>query len=158
MSGTVTIILTHDRDTRVQRLTAVHETFCAAHTPTGSGHALSAEKPDRADEQGPVFWLALQDDRPVGCIGLRTLSEGRAELKTLHVLEEARGGGIAAQLLQHCVAAARADGVQHLLLETGRSDGFAASQRFYARHGFAACEPYGPYVGDPFSYCMARLL
>ena len=34
----------------------------------------------------------------------------------------------------------------------------AAAQTLYAKHGFAACPPFGEYSDDDFSLCMSRTL
>ena len=69
-----------------------------------------------------------------------------------------RGEGIAHLLLQAAVDDATASGIKELKLETGRSEGFAASRRFYEKQGFTPCERYGRYGNDPFSFCMSRSL
>ncbi|MEM9378908.1 MAG: GNAT family N-acetyltransferase [Planctomycetota bacterium] len=132
-----------------------HRDFCAAHTPPESGHAVAPEALADADAR---YWIARADGRAVGCIGLRALAPGHGEIKTLHVLAEARGRGLGARLVGALLDAARDAGMERVSLETGRSDGFAPSRALYRRLGFAPCDAFGPYVGDPFSYCMTTEL
>ena len=144
-------------DPRLLRLIRIHKDHCNAHTPAGSGHALDKGAIGTKVDARPVtFWMAISGDEAVGCIGFRQLGLETAEIKTMHVVEAARSRGLADRLLGHVVRHAQSLGVRELRLETGRSDGFAASRRFYARAGFKPCAPYGDYADDPFSVCMAR--
>ena len=142
------------RDPRLHTLIATHQSYAARHTPAGSGHAVAPDSDEVTDVR---YWLAVDGDgKALGCIGLKMLSVDHGELKTMHVLEQHRGKGIADALLERLRTEAEALGLNRLSLETGKGDGFAASRRFYARCGFEPCEAFGPYVNDPFSYCMTR--
>ncbi len=57
-------------------------------------------------------------------------------------------------MLRHIIAAARAQGMSRLSLETGSWDFFRPARAFYQKHGFAVCEPFGDYVLDPNSVFM----
>lgn len=142
-------------DRRLVDLIEAHKAFCVAHTPQGSGHAVTAPA---AAASGIDYWLALRGGTAVGCIGMKALTAEHGEVKTLHVLDHGRGAGTGQLLVERVLNAARRRGFTRLSLETGRSEGFAASRRLYARLGFAACAPFGPYIDDPFSYCMTRTL
>jgi putative acetyltransferase len=142
-------------DARVRQLIEEHLRYCAAHTPRGSGHAVDTSA---ATTTGIRYFVALASETPLGCIGLRPLSQKDAELKTMHVLAAARGQGTGERLVHRLVDTARREGFERLFLETGSSDGFAASRRLYLRTGFEACEAFGDYAEDPFSYCMTRRL
>lgn len=142
-------------DRRVARLVTLQKQHADTHTPPGSGHALDVG----VEAAGEVlYFLALENQEAVGCIGLRRLSAREGEVKTLHVVEEWRGQGVAKALLERLTVAALGLGIKILKLETGRSDGFAASRRFYSREGFEKCERFGPYRTDPFSFCMKKAL
>lgn len=154
----VTISQASPGDPELLEFIARHSEFCAANTPAGSGHAIPPEAVSRQDEESPRasvrFWMAQVEGRPVGCIGLRKIDSTHAEIKTLHVLSHARGSGLGERLVLTLCNAAKKSGVRRLSLETGRSEGFAPSRALYARMQFQPCEPFGPYAGDPFSYCM----
>ena len=62
--------------------------------------------------------LARIDERPVGCVGLRTLAPGVGELKHLFVTVEARGRGVARGLVTEVERLAREAGHRTLLLDT----------------------------------------
>lgn len=76
----------------------------------------------------------------------------------MHVLAELRGRGLARVLLDHLIAAARADGIARLSLETGAQPSFGAARALYERAGFAYCPPFEGYVADPNSVFMTRRL
>lgn len=42
--------------------------------------------------------------------------------------------------------------------KTGRLEPFAPAQRLYEAYGFVECAPFGDYVSDEFSLCMAIAL
>ncbi|MEM1451401.1 MAG: GNAT family N-acetyltransferase [Planctomycetota bacterium] len=140
-------------DREVLELIARHREFCVAHTPPESVHAVA---PDEVRDEDVRYWLARVDGRAIGCIGLRAIEPGHGEIKTLHVRPEARGSGVGARLVNGLLAIARDEGVSRVSLETGGSDGFAPARALYRRLGFAPCAAFGPYAGDPFSYCMTR--
>jgi len=142
-------------DPHLLNLVKVHRQFCGMHTPAGSGHAVSGEE---AGFLSIRYWLGIHGEACVGCIGLKPIDGQHAEIKTMHVLPSVRANGIGSALVRHVVSQAAKAGFTRLSLETGGSDAFAPSRRLYAREGFAPCEPFGHYVGDPFSYCMSRML
>ena len=144
-------------DPELLRLIAEHAAYCRSVTPDGSGHAVEAVAevvyPDR---DGQLFyWLGALNGKTQGCIGLRMNDAETAEIKTMHVREAARGTGLADHLLEFACDTAQARGARRVVLEAGRGDGFAASRRFYEKSEFRPIPPFGPYVGDPFSFCMA---
>ena len=144
-------------DPAVRALIARHKAFCVDETPDGSGHAVTLET---VGVDGIRYWLAKADGNALGCIGLLGIDDTHSELKTMHVLPQARGRGVGAALVRAALGAgaARRSGASRVSLETGSSEGFAASRRLYAREGFAPCAPFGDYVSDPFSYCMTTAL
>ena len=134
-------------------LLQTHLAHARAHTPAGSGHALNVEALRTPD----VTFLALRDGGALrGCVALKRLDARTGEIKSMHVAAAARGQGLGAALLAALEEHARAGGITRLVLETGRSEGFAASRRLYARAGFAPCPAFGAYADDPFSWCMEK--
>ena len=151
--GSVSIVEVPITDPNLLRLVGIHHEYCVAQTPKSSGHAL---RPSSSALKGIRFFAALEHDVAIGCIGLTLIAPGHGEIKTMHVLTEARGKRIGSALLSFALQEARKMGCSRVSLETGKSDGFAASVRFYQGHGFLPCPPYGAYVDDPFSLCMTR--
>jgi len=140
-------------DARVKFLIDSHRRYCKEHTPEGSGHAVDASGSDIGDIR---YFVAMEEGTLLGCIGLRTLNGSDAEIKTMHVLSNARGRGVGELLVNWLLDVAKGEGIDRLFLETGKSDAFAASRRLYSRLGFEACDSFGVYASDPFSYCMKR--
>lgn len=91
----------------------------------------------------------------LGCAAV-VLSAGWGELKRMYVRPEARGAGVARQLLQLLEAEARASGCPALKLETGPFQPEALA--FYAAQGFARCGPFGDYPDHPMSVFMHKAL
>ena len=84
--------------------------------------------------------------------------EGEGEVKSMHVLAEARGRGLSRMLLRHLVAHARQSDLRRLSLETGVQPGFVAARGLYAGAGFSECPPFGAYRVDPNSVFMTMSL
>ncbi|MFW6412992.1 MAG: GNAT family N-acetyltransferase [Oceanicaulis sp.] len=130
-----------------------HLAFTREHSPEGACYALDVEA---LKGEGIVFWTASEAGRPVGCIALKALEDGRGEIKSMHVAQDVRGRGAAQALLSKAIERARANGWTWLGLETGRSDGFAPSAALYASAGFEDCAAFPPYHDGGFSRCMSR--
>jgi len=140
-------------DARVKFLIDSHRRYCEEHTPEGSGHAVDASASDTSDIR---YFVAMDEGTLLGCIGIRALNGCDAEIKTMHVLPNSRGRGVGEMLVNRLLDFARGEGIGRIFLETGKSDGFAASRRLYSRLGFEECDSFGAYSSDPFSYCMKR--
>ena len=104
------------------------------------------------------FFVVCEDDATVAMGALKQLSGTHGELKSMHVREDRRGGGLADRVLERLVEAAREAGLARLSLETGSQDAFAPARAFYVRHGFAFCEPFEGYALDPNSVFMTRTI
>ena len=144
-----------DDPTRADMLTLLerHYVFTLAHSPEGACYTF---KPEELAGPAMTFWTARRDGHPVGCVALYERDERFGELKSLHVAESERGCGLGEQLVQVVIEAARDRGYKELGLETGKSDGFAASRRLYARLGFTDTPAFPPYQCGSFSHCMTR--
>ncbi len=123
--------------------------------PPESTHAL-----DLAGLRAPGvrFWSAYDGGEVVGCAALARIDEGHAELKSMRTAPHRVGEGIAARLLEHALAEARAAGFTRVSLETGSEPFFEPAHRLYLRHGFVECPPFGGYRPDPLSLFMTRAL
>jgi putative acetyltransferase len=108
---------------------------------------------DRLAAAGVHLVAAADGDRLLGIAGLELQEPGVAELKRFYVRPEARGGGVAAALLDALVAYGRERGVRTLRLETG--DRQHAAMAFYRKHGFTDIPRFGPYVDSATSVCMS---
>ena len=84
--------------------------------------------------------IATEDERPAGCIALRPIGGGDAEIKRLYVRPTWRGTGLAARLVEAVSERARAAGYRALRLDTLAS--MEAAMRLYERLGFVETAPY----------------
>jgi putative acetyltransferase len=94
----------------------------------------------------------------LGVGALKHLDPGHAELKSMHVAEEARGRGIGRAILDRLLEVAREGGYRRVSLETGSMEAFAAARSLYASAGFTPCPPFGDYWETPNSTCMTLSL
>ena len=70
------------------------------------------------DRGGHVF-LAVEDDRPVGCVALVRMDDGGFELAKMAVDEASQGRGHAKALMNACIERARSLNAPRLYLESG---------------------------------------
>lgn len=145
-------------DPRAPELALLHQRHAAAMqagTPADSIHMLP---PDELARPGIEFFVLGEGGRPVGMGALKRLDADHAEIKSMHVLAEARGRGLSRLMLDHLITHARAQGYRRLSLEAGVHPGFAAATALYAGAGFAPCGPFAGYRDDPNSAFMTLVL
>jgi len=124
-------------------------------SPAESVHALAP-----ADLAGDdVAFFTLRDGKAVlGMAALRRIDARHAEIKSMHIVAEARGRGLARLVLDYLLDQARAMGYARLSLETGIEDVFAPARALYRAAGFEPCLPFQGYAADPNSVFMTRLV
>lgn len=106
-----------------------------------------------------IRFFVLRDAGQALAMGaLKRIDASHAEIKSMHVLAEARGQGLSKAMLAHLIAAAAADGFSQLSLETGIQSTFVAARALYGRAGFVISGPFGEYTGDPNSVYMTKVL
>ncbi len=93
---------------------------------------------------------------PVGCGGIRRIGPLSCELKRMFVREEARGRGIARDLLAGLEERAAAAGFTVMQLETGTAQPEAIA--LYESCDYQPIANYGAYADDPRSRCYAKSL
>lgn len=143
--------LTPDLDLLFQRHTAdMH-----ADTPPESIHMMDK---GALAAPGIRFFVLRDGGQPLAMGAFKRIDAGHAEIKSMHVLVEARGRRLSKTMLDHLVAAARADGFSRLSLETGVQPTFVAARALYARAGFEECAPFEGYWEDPNSVFMTKVL
>ena len=132
-----------------------HLTLMRASSPACSVHAMDAEALTEADVR---FFVIRVHGKAVGMGALKRISEDHSELKSMHVMEEMRGRGLARHLLNHLMNEACAMGARRISLETGVQPPFAGAHALYASEGFETCPPFEGYGPDPNSTFMTRTL
>jgi putative acetyltransferase len=143
--------LTPDLELLFQRHTAdMH-----ADTPPESIHMM-----DKGELTAPGirFFVLREGGVPLAMGAFKRIDATHAEIKSMHVLTEARGRGLSKAMLEHLVAEAQNDGFVRLSLETGVQPTFVAARALYARAGFAECPPFEGYWDDPNSVYMTKVL
>ena len=103
-----------------------------------------------------AFFVAFDNDTPVGCGGLRELDPTEAEVKRMFVDPSSRGTGVSTALLARLEQVGRERGYRRLVLETGDQQPDAI--RFYTREGYERIPNFGYYVDSAFSLCFAKQL
>jgi putative acetyltransferase len=129
-------------------LLALHLAGMHASSPPGSVFAL-----DLSGLQVPdvTVWSAWEGDTILGVAALKMLGGGTAEIKSMRTHPDHLRKAVAARLLAHIVAEARARGLSRLSLETGRGPAFAPALALYRRHGFTNGDAFSTYQPNNFS-------
>ena len=96
---------------------------------------------------GGELLLAKRGDHVLGCIALKALAPGVAEIKRLFVRPKARKGGVGKALVEAALITANKLGYREVKLDTLPE--MTAAIALYTGFGFAPIPPYGshPYPG-----------
>lgn len=132
-----------------------HSADMHADTPPESIHMLPRAA---LDQPGIGFFVLRAAGRPLAMGAVKRIGPDAGEIKSMHVLAEARGCGHSRRMLAALIAHARAEGLARLSLETGVQPTFVAARGLYARAGFVECGPFGDYGPDPNSIFMTLAL
>lgn len=127
-------------DDDVKALVGELEDDLASSYPPEQRHGLSV---DALFEPHVRFFVATENGRALACGGV-AFFDGFAEVKRFYVRPDARGRGLADAVLARVEAAARAEGIVDLKLETGTVQ--HAAIRFYEKLGFRRCGAFGAYA------------
>ncbi len=122
-------------------------------TPQTSNHTMDA---DELRGAGIRFWALYEAGMALGCGALKTLPDGTAEVKSVHVVASARGRGLARQMMDHLAQVATSEGISALVLETGAAhlSEYDAARKLYEALGYTYCGPIYGYASDPNSAFM----
>ncbi|WP_424832479.1 GNAT family N-acetyltransferase [Ruegeria sp.] len=138
-------------------LVEAHFAHSEAACPAESNHTM-----DSGALAGPGirFWALYEGEQPMGCGALKTLPDGTAEVKSVHILAQARGRGLARVMMDHLAVLAREEGISALVLETGAAHltGYDAARKLYEALGYSYCGPIFGYDDDPNSAFMRLAL
>lgn len=132
-----------------------HSTMINAASPPEAVHLLDA---CGLALPGVAFHVMRENGEPVGMGAFKQVDATHAEIKSMHVLAELRGRGLARRMLDHLLDEAQAAGFSRISLETGPQAAFAAARRLYEGAGFVFCPAFEGYVEDPHSVFMTRSL
>ncbi len=104
---------------------------------------FDAELADIGHHYGPPrgrLYIALADDRPVGCVALRDLGRGVCEMKRLYVRPEFRARDVGRRLAEKVIEAAREIGYSRMRLDTVPA--MKAANRLYTTLRFKPIDAY----------------
>ena len=151
----VTITEDHPLTPDLSLLFDRHTADMHADTPPESIHMM-----DKGALAAPgIRFFVLRDaGQPLAMGAYKRIDDTHAEIKSMHVLVEARGRGLSRAMLDHLLGEARKDGFTRLILETGVQTTFVAARALYARAGFVDCPPFEGYLDDPHSVFMTKVL
>jgi putative acetyltransferase len=130
-----------------------HTQAMHAESPPESIHMLDASK---LAVPGICFFVMRDNGEAIGMGAVKRIDDSHAEIKSMHILAERRGGGLSRRMLNHLMDHARSLGFKKLSLETGSQPGFAPARGLYANAGFQECGPFEGYGPDPSSVFMTR--
>ncbi|MEV4412597.1 GNAT family N-acetyltransferase [Catellatospora sp. NPDC049609] len=100
------------------------------------------------------FVVAYVLSRPVGCGAIVPYGPGVGEIRRLFVQPAHRRAGVARRILAALERRATAQGLDSIILETGVNQPEAIA--LYESAGYDRTEPYGRYIGNPYSVCFTR--
>jgi GNAT superfamily N-acetyltransferase len=100
--------------------------------------------------------VAYIDKNAVACGAFKGFNTSKVEVKRMFTSPEARGKGIATQLLKELELWANELGYTSTVLETGIRQTEAVE--FYKKNGYEITPPYGQYVGVENSLCFEKEL
>jgi len=106
----------------------------------GFADELAALPGKYAPPRGRLY-LAFVEGAPAGCVALRSLTDGRCEMKRLYVVPAFRGRNIGRLLADRVIADARQIGYRQMLLDS--LPAMSAAQQLYRSLRFREVPPYG---------------
>ena len=124
----------------VRRLVTAHGDARADVPGVEYVYADAARMPGPYSPPRGGIWIAVANGKGIGCVALRPMTAGAAEVKRMFVSEEWRGRGVGRALLETLIAAARTRGYSTLRL--GTLADMVAAQGLYHSLGFTPIERY----------------
>jgi len=123
MSAIVTsAVITRERPDTPDAIDLITEldAYLEAHYPLESRHGFSV---DRLLAEDVAFFLLRSNGTPAGCGGIKLVGGEYGEIKRMYVAPEARGLGLARQLLAELERLASGAGADWMVLESCREVG-----------------------------------
>jgi putative acetyltransferase len=159
MSGKPVIVIepTDPRRSEVRELVGELDAYMQGLYPAESNHLVDVEALARPEVR---FFVGRVDGESLGCGAImlrRGEGEAYAEVKRIYVSPRARGLGLGKLLMTRLEAAAAAEGLALMRLETGIYQPQALG--LFAHLGYARCGHFGDYpTDDPLSVFMEKRL
>lgn len=131
-----------------QALLRLHLSGMHANSPPGHVFALDLSG---LRAPGVSVWSAWGEAAILGIGALRELDAETGEVKSMRTHPDHLRKGVAAAILEHIIAQARAKGLRRLSLETGSGPAFDPALTLYRRRGFVEGGPFGDYEPSDFN-------
>lgn len=109
-------------------------------------HEMSTINIQYARPRGVLLLIKSNDNKFVGCVGIRSLGDNISELKRMYLIPQARGKGLGRLLLDKAIVQARELGYEYLRLDTVPS--MKSAIHLYKKVGFQEIPSYR-YNPDP---------
>lgn len=132
-------------------LLALHMAGMLADTPPEHAYVLDLSG---LQQPGITVWTVWLGEEVAGVGALKDLGGGTGELKSMRTAPAHLRKGVAAALLDHLIAEARARGYRRLSLETGRGATFDPAVALYRSRGFAPGAPFADYEDSAYNQFM----
>lgn len=134
---------------QIEWVRALFRDYALAVGACGCFQGFEREVAGLPGEYGPPagrLWLAQSGLGPAGCVAMRRLEDGVAEMKRLYVDPEFRGRRLGRRLAEAVLAGAAASGYRAVRLDTLPS--MTAARRLYEAMGFRVIPRYNDTPGD----------
>lgn len=132
----------------VRALIALHLRGMQDHSPPEQVFALDLGGYERP---GLTLWGAWDGAALAGMAALQRLGGGTGEIKSMRTHPDHLRKGVARALLAHLIAAAQAEGLTRLSLETGSGAAFEPALALYRQRGFTPGPAFGDYAASDFN-------
>lgn len=132
-------------DERVRALLRAHLAGMHENSPPQMVQALDLSGLKTADIS---FYTVWDGEALMGMGALREIDPAWGEIKSMRTDPAHLRKGVAAALLDHILAVARARGYRRLSLETGSGAAFEPALQLYRRYGFANGAAFGGYLAS----------
>ncbi|MDJ0334791.1 GNAT family N-acetyltransferase [Salinibacterium sp. G-O1] len=135
-----TFVETSVSDATAHALLAEYFAYRARTFPNAEGYVTTFPSEAHFTPPHGVFLVVQLDDTAVGCGGIRSLGDGRFEVKHLWLQPHVQGRGLGRALLAELERRAVQLGATELVLDTNSS--LAAAGGLYGSSGFVDIEAY----------------
>lgn len=98
--------------------------------------------------------IAYENDKPIGCGGLKAYSSNSLEIKRMYTIPECRGKGIATKILAELEIWTTELSFAKCVLETGKRQPEAIG--LYKKNGYKLIPNYGQYAEIENSLCFEK--
>ena len=100
--------------------------------------------------------VIYEDAKPIACGAIKEYAPGIMEIKRMYTRPEARGKGVAAEVLKELEAWAHSLNYSSCILETLKEN--LQAVRLYEKSGYHIIPNYGQYAGIENSVCFEKAL